>query len=238
MLPRNARLRQGVVSRCQSPAAMRHRRRIERSRPCDVVTVAEESRAIGCRPDLPITNDGLVECRLLGAAAEVNPGSDAAGWRFVLNPPPDFRVVKAFRTRSKVGGVSKVGRGQPIPRVPVGAKTQSCNGHANRASSTLARRALGGKHYGSHRKAQTGELARQTVAADDGGGRAAARLCSSCRVSAVGKGRKEPSPRKRGGHGAATNKRAADLYARSLAPATSSLRCCRTPFRVCPHPRS
>jgi hypothetical protein len=75
------------------------------------------------------------------------------------------------------------------------------------------------------------------VAADDGGGRAAARLRNSCRVSAVGKGRKETSPRTRGGHGAATNKRAADLYARSLAPATPSLRCCRTPFRVRPRPR-
>jgi hypothetical protein len=128
-----------------------------------------------------------------------------------------------FRTRSKVGGVSKADRGQPIPRVPIGAKTQSCNGLANRTSSTLPRRALGRKHYGSHRRAQTGELARQTVAADDGGGRAAARLRSSCRVSAVGKGRKETSSRKRGGHGAEANKRAADLYARSLAPATSSL---------------
>jgi hypothetical protein len=48
--------------------------------------VQPSCHAIGCRPDLPITNDGLVECRLLGAAAEVNPGSDAAGWRFVLNP--------------------------------------------------------------------------------------------------------------------------------------------------------
>jgi hypothetical protein len=131
--------------------------------------------AIGSRPHLPITNNGPVECRLLGAAAEVNPGSDAAGWRF--------------------------------PRVPVGAKTQSCNGLAKRASSTLPRRALGGKHHGSHRRAQTGELARQTVAADDGGGRAAARLRSSCRVSAVGKGHKETSPRTHGGHGAATNKR-------------------------------
>src|SRR5882757_2037794 len=115
MLPRNARLRQGVVSRCQSPAAMRRGRRIERSRPCDVVTVAEESRAIGCRPDLPITNDGLVECCLLGAAAEVNPGSDAAGWRFVLNPAPDFRVVKALQDalQSRRGQQSRQGAAYP-----------------------------------------------------------------------------------------------------------------------------
>ena len=191
--------------------------------------------AIGSRPHLPIANDGPVECRLLGPAAEVDPGSDAAGWRFVLNPAPDFRVVKALQDALQSRRGQQSG-GQPIPRVPVGAKTQSCNGLAKRASSTLPRRALGGKDYGSHRRAQTEELARQTVAADDGGGRAAARLRNSCRVSAVGKGRKETSPRTRGGHGAATNKRAADLYARSLAPATPSLRCCRTPFRVRPQP--
>ena len=176
--------------------------------------------AIGSRPHLPIANDGPVECRLLGPAAEVGPGSDAAGWRFVLNPAPDFRVVKALRdARSKVGGVSKVG-GSLSRACPLARRHKVVTGWRKRASSTLPRRALGGKDYGSHRRAQTGELARQTVAADDGGGRAAARLRNSCRVSAVGKGRKETSPRTRGGHGAATNKRAADLYARSLAPAT------------------
>lgn len=89
-----------------------------------------------------------------------------------------------FGTRSKVGGVSKLGR-RSLSRAR-GAKTQSCNGLANRASSTFPRRALGGKHHGSHRRAQTGKLARQTGAADDGGGPAVARLRSSCRVSAVG----------------------------------------------------
>jgi hypothetical protein len=34
--------------------------------------------AIGCRPDLPITNDGAAKCRLLGPASEVDPSSDAA----------------------------------------------------------------------------------------------------------------------------------------------------------------
>src|SRR5580692_7537387 len=50
--------------------------------------------AIGCRPDLPITNDGPVECRLLGGGRVVDPCSDAARWRLVLYPAPDFRVVK------------------------------------------------------------------------------------------------------------------------------------------------
>jgi hypothetical protein len=41
--------------------------------------------AISCRPDLPITNDGAVEGRLLGSAAEVDPGSDApAGGSFFM----------------------------------------------------------------------------------------------------------------------------------------------------------
>src|SRR6266566_3989338 len=51
--------------------------------------------AMGCRPDLPITNDGPVECGLLGPAAEFDPCSDATGWRFVLDTPSDFGFVKA-----------------------------------------------------------------------------------------------------------------------------------------------
>src|ERR1700704_4260544 len=51
--------------------------------------------AIGTRPTLPITNVGAVECRLLGAAAVVNPGGDAAGWRFFLYPAADFGFVEA-----------------------------------------------------------------------------------------------------------------------------------------------
>jgi hypothetical protein len=52
--------------------------------------------AIGRRPELPITNNGPVECRLLGAAAEVDPRRDAARWRLVLYPAPDFRLVKTL----------------------------------------------------------------------------------------------------------------------------------------------
>jgi len=54
-------------------------------------------------------------CRLLGAAAEVNPGSDAAGWRFVLNPAPDFRVVKALQDalQSRRGQQSRQGAADP-----------------------------------------------------------------------------------------------------------------------------
>ncbi len=58
------------------------------------------SDAIGCRPDLLIPNDGAVECRLLGTAPKVDPSRDAAGWRFVLYPAPDFRVVKALQEGS------------------------------------------------------------------------------------------------------------------------------------------
>ena len=53
--------------------------------------------AIGRRPDLLITDDGPVKCRLLGTAPKVDPSRDAAGWRFVLYPAPDFRVVKALQ---------------------------------------------------------------------------------------------------------------------------------------------
>ena len=56
-----------------------------------------DSDAIGCRPDLLITNDGPVESRFLGPAAEVNPCGDAARRRVVLYPAADFRVVKALQ---------------------------------------------------------------------------------------------------------------------------------------------
>ena len=53
--------------------------------------------AIGRRPDLPITNDGPVECGLVGPAAEVDPGRDTACRRFVLYPVPDFGFVEALQ---------------------------------------------------------------------------------------------------------------------------------------------
>ena len=53
--------------------------------------------AIGRRPDFPITNDGAVECRLLGPAAVVDRGSDAARWRLILYPAPDFGFVEALQ---------------------------------------------------------------------------------------------------------------------------------------------
>jgi hypothetical protein len=59
--------------------------------------------AIGRRPDLPITNDGAVECRLLGSTAVVDPCSDTARWRLVLNAAPDLGIVEtlqeAFQSR-------------------------------------------------------------------------------------------------------------------------------------------
>jgi hypothetical protein len=61
------------------------------------------------------------------------------------------------------------------------------------------------------------------VATDDGRRRGAARLCGPLRVTPMAKGHKQTSPRKRGGHGAAANKRAADLHAKSLAPTILNL---------------
>jgi hypothetical protein len=57
--------------------------------------------AIGDRPDRPITNDGPVECRLLALAAETNPRSDAARWRLVVYPAPDFGLVEALQDAPK-----------------------------------------------------------------------------------------------------------------------------------------
>jgi hypothetical protein len=53
--------------------------------------------AIGRWPNLPITDDAAVKRRLLGPTAVVNPSSDAARWRLVLYPAPDFGVVKALQ---------------------------------------------------------------------------------------------------------------------------------------------
>jgi hypothetical protein len=74
--------------------------------------------AVGCWPHLPIINNGPVKCRLLGPAAEVFPRSDAARWRFVLYPAPDFpsREGPAGRALTKVGGVSKVRIGRAYHR--------------------------------------------------------------------------------------------------------------------------
>jgi hypothetical protein len=53
--------------------------------------------AIGRRPDLPITNDGAVKRRLLGSAPVVDPCSDTARWRFVLDAAADLRIVKTLQ---------------------------------------------------------------------------------------------------------------------------------------------
>ena len=52
---------------------------------------------IRSRPHLPITNNGPVECRLLGTAPKVDPCSDATCWRLVLYPAPDFGVMEALQ---------------------------------------------------------------------------------------------------------------------------------------------
>jgi hypothetical protein len=59
--------------------------------------VQPRRHAIGGRPNLPITNDGAVEGRLLGLTAVVDPCSDAARWGLVLDAATDFRVVKALQ---------------------------------------------------------------------------------------------------------------------------------------------
>jgi hypothetical protein len=53
--------------------------------------------AIGRRADLSVTDDDAVKGRLLGSTAVVDPCSDAASWRLVLYPAPDFRLVKALQ---------------------------------------------------------------------------------------------------------------------------------------------
>jgi hypothetical protein len=78
--------------------------------------------AISGRPDLLVTNDGAVECRLLGAAAEVDPGSDAAHWRLVLYPAPDFGFVEALQDDFQRRGVSKVDMGVNLSSFPVTAR--------------------------------------------------------------------------------------------------------------------
>ena len=60
------------------------------------------------------------------------------------------------------------------------------------------------------------------VDADDGGGCAAARMCCALLVAPMTK--EVGRPRKRGGHGAATNRRNADLFAQSIAPIIKELR--------------
>jgi hypothetical protein len=52
---------------------------------------------IGCRPYLPITNDGPVKCRLLSPAAEVDPGSDATCRGLVLDSAADLGFVQALQ---------------------------------------------------------------------------------------------------------------------------------------------
>jgi hypothetical protein len=53
--------------------------------------------AIGRWPVLLVTDDGPVECRLLSTATEVDPSSDAAGWRFILDAALNLGVVKTLQ---------------------------------------------------------------------------------------------------------------------------------------------
>jgi hypothetical protein len=60
------------------------------------------------------------------------------------------------------------------------------------------------------------------VATDDGGGCAAARM--RCALPVTPMTEEDGLPRKRGGHGASANKRAADLYAYDIAPIIAELK--------------
>ena len=48
-------------------------------------------------PYLLITNNGPVECRFLSPATEVDPNSDAARWRLVLDAAADLRFVQTLQ---------------------------------------------------------------------------------------------------------------------------------------------
>ena len=61
------------------------------------------SDAIGCRPDLLITNNGAVKRRFFCPAAEVNPCGDTAGWWLVLDAAADLGVVKALQDHFQGG---------------------------------------------------------------------------------------------------------------------------------------
>jgi hypothetical protein len=62
------------------------------------------------------------------------------------------------------------------------------------------------------------------VADDDGSGRAAARICCALLVTPVTEEQSPTSHRRRGGHGALSNRRNADLFAHDIAPIISELR--------------
>ena len=62
------------------------------------------------------------------------------------------------------------------------------------------------------------------MADDDGSGRAAAHICCALLVTPVTEEQSPTSPRKRGGHGALSNRRKADLFAHGIAPIIAELR--------------
>jgi hypothetical protein len=96
--------------------------------------------AIGRRPDLPITNDGPVERRLLGPAAVADRCSDAARWRLILDAARNFGVVKGPAARLPRQAESSGLRQRPtglrsadtMGRRPLGNEPTAINRHANR----------------------------------------------------------------------------------------------------------
>jgi hypothetical protein len=76
----------------------------------------------------------------------------------------------------------------------------------------------------SYRRIQAEKLATGAVAPDDDGGRTATRLCGPLFVMPVAEKQGPTSPRKRGGHGAMSNRRNADLFAHDIAPIIAELK--------------
>jgi hypothetical protein len=66
-------------------------------------------------------------------------------------------------------------------------------------------------------------MATCAVADDDGRGRAAARICCALLVMPATEEQSPTSSRKRGGHGAMSNRRNADLFAHGIAPIIAEL---------------
>ena len=106
--------------------------------------------AIGRRPDLPITNDGAVKCRLLGSTAVVNPGSDAARRGLVLDATTDLSFVQALQDDFQRRWSQRSRHGASLSSFPV-------NGTQDNSVVTSARPGTRAKVHSLH-QAETSEV--------------------------------------------------------------------------------
>jgi len=83
---------------------------------------------------------------------------------------------------------------------------------------------LGRKRCGLYGRVQAEKLATGAVATDDDGGRTATHLCGPLVVMPIAEQQGLTPPRKRGGHGAMSNRRNADLFAHKIAPIIAELK--------------